>query len=557
MNTHAGDCEPWQKRKTIEGEEGNMIRARLAAHVPMLAALIWLMAGSALAQGSSDRVEVIISRSDASPHSRMSVRGFFNLVKRTAASLTAYALPLTKCEKWTLPKDQLEGVKKAAAKEGLLVTELGTGWDRLFQATPPDFAISEKQKSLLDLVKRSKATADVKIMAGPSPSTLEYALTKDAKAPAGSQAPKLTVALSDQTVLTVARTSLDLKRNVCIWRGEVEQTGGLVTLMWWPNGNMAGTVQDQGKIYSIRHLGGQFYAVAELNTERMPQEHAALPSSLRASDPTLRDDPLVQQGDASLLRRLVTAMRPPQASAVPAQQAPRKRAAAAPIKPGTKSKDVVIDVIVAYTRKAASNYGDVKRELVDLAIEEGNHSLRMSNLGHIKLRLVHAYQTSYVEDGEHFQHLWRFADRGDRYMDEIHALRDKYRADVGVLIVDDPAGCGLSTRVYADAEDAYSVVHHECAAASYSLAHEIGHLIGARHELALDKNMAPFPYGHGFVNGSKWRDIMSYKGSCGGCPRLPVWSSPNLRVKGDPAGTPDLDNARVVAEQAARVAAFR
>jgi peptidyl-Asp metalloendopeptidase len=142
-------------------------------------------------------------------------------------------------------------------------------------------------------------------------------------------------------------------------------------------------------------------------------------------------------------------------------------------------------------------------------------------------------------------------------MDEIHALRDKYRADVAVLIVDDPAGCGLSTRVYADAEEAYSVVHHECAAASYSLAHEIGHLIGARHELALDKNMTPFPYGHGFVNGSKWRDIMSYKVSCGGCPRLPVWSSPKLLVKGEPAGSAEIDNARVIAEQAARVAAFR
>jgi metallopeptidase family M12-like protein len=539
-----------------------MLRARLAARVPLLIALTWALAGSALAQTSNDSVEVIVSRSDASPQQHMSVRGFFNLVKRTAASLTAYALPFTKCEKWTLPKDKLDAVKQAAAKQGLLVTELGAGSDHVFQATPPDIKITPKQKSLLDLVKSGKATAGVKLMSAPSPSMLEYALTKDAKRPAATEAPKLTVALSDQTVLTIARTSLDLKPNLCIWRGEVEQTGGLVTLMWWPNGRMAGTVQDQGKIYSIRHLGGQFYAVVELNTERMPQEHASLPSNVRSSEPSLRDDPLVQQGDASLLHRLVTAVRRPQASAVPSEQVPRKGSAAPAqnaraTKPAARSKDIAIDVIVAYTRKAASNYGDVKRELVDLAIEEANHSLRMSNLANIKLRLVHAYQTAYVEEGEHFQHLWRFADRGDGYMDEIHGLRDKYRADVAVLIVDDPAGCGLSTRVYADAEEAYSVVHHECAAAAYSLAHEIGHLIGARHELALDKTMMPFPYGHGFVNGSKWRDIMSYKVSCGGCPRLPVWSSPTLLVKGEPAGSPDLDNARVIAEQAARVAAFR
>ena len=89
------------------------------------------------------------------------------------------------------------------------------------------------------------------------------------------------------------------------------------------------------------------------------------------------------------------------------------------------------------------------------------------------------------------------------------------------------------------------------------MAHEIGHLIGARHDLNIDKTMTPFPYGHGYVNGTKWRDIMSYKESCGGCPRLPVWSSPKVMIKGEPAGTPELDNARVIAEQAARVANFR
>src|SRR5262249_36060736 len=178
-------------------------------------------------------------------------------------------------------------------------------------------------------------------------------------------------------------------------------------------------------------------------------------------------------------------------------------------------------------------------------------------VGQVKLRLVHAYQTDYVEEGEHFDHVWRFADKGDGYMDEIHPLRDKYRADVAVLIVDDPKGCGLATRVYADAEEAFAVVHHECAVASYSVAHEIGHLIGARHDLNMDRNMTPFPYGHGYVNGTKWRGIMSYRESCGGCPRLPVWSSPRVTIKGEVAGTLDLDNARVIAEQAARGAAIR
>jgi hypothetical protein len=157
---------------------------------------------------------------------------------------------------------------------------------------------------------------------------------------------------------------------------------------------------------------------------------------------------------------------------------------------------------------------------------------------------VHTYRTDYAEDGGHFDHVWRFADRADGYMDEVHVLRDAYRADVAVLIVDDPQGCGLATRLQADAHEAFAVVHHACAAADYTLAHEIGHLIGASHDL-------------GYVSANNWRDIMSLKAGCGGCPRLPIWSSPDILVAGEPAGTADRNNARVIAEQAARVAAFR
>ncbi len=74
----------------------------------------------------------------------------------------------------------------------------------------------------------------------------------------------------------------------------------------------------------------------------------------------------------------------------------------------------------------------------------------------------------------------------------------------------------------------------------------------------MDKTMTPFPYGHGYVNGTKWRDIMSYRQSCNGCQRVPVWSNPDVFIKGEAAGTADFqNNARVIAEQAARVAAFR
>jgi hypothetical protein len=140
---------------------------------------------------------------------------------------------------------------------------------------------------------------------------------------------------------------------------------------------------------------------------------------------------------------------------------------------------------------------------------------------------------------------------------EIHHLRDEKRADIVGMIVDDPSGCGLSTRVAPDAEEAYFVVHHACAAITLSLAHEIGHILGARHDRGADETEGPFPFGHGHINGTKWRDIMSYQQSCDGCGRIPYWSNPRIGYRGEPTGTDENDNARVILRQAERVASFR
>ena len=522
-----------------------MIKTRTAWASLLLGCFVCLTIGLALAQTQPERVPLIMTK--LPPQNSPTYK---SIIKH-AGKARGQVLTLTKAEMWEVPKENVEAVKKAAADHGALATQLGSDWNRMFHSAPADMKMNDKQKAMMERAKASRATMGVGMMASPMAPMVEYALTKDAGpnigGPATSQeAARITIKLSDRTELVIVRTSVDIRKDMCVWRGAVEGTDAPATIRWWPGGKMAGTLQHAGKLYSIRHMGGEMHAVVEMGEDRMPQEHAPMAQGTRG-DPTLRDDPLVRQGDASSIKARTAAPGP-----APLDAAKPRIAPAAPA-----GKDVTIDVIVAYTRKAASSYSDVKRELVDLSIEEANNSFRMSNLGNIKLRLVHSYQTDYVEQGAHFDHVWRFADKGDGYMDEIHPLRDKYKADVGVLIVDDPQGCGLATRVYADAEEAFAVVHHECAVTTYSVAHEIGHLIGARHDLGLDRTMTPFAYGHGYVNGTKWRDIMSYKESCGGCPRLPVWSSPFVKIKGEPAGTPELDNARVISEQAARVAAFR
>ena len=155
-----------------------------------------------------------------------------------------------------------------------------------------------------------------------------------------------------------------------------------------------------------------------------------------------------------------------------------------------------------------------------------------------------------------FTSLYKMVDGVDGFKD-VKKLRNEKRADIVGLIIDNPSGCGLSTRVGAGPEEAFFVVHHSCAAITNSIAHEVAHLIGARHDRAFDTNNSPFAYAHGYANGTKWRDMMSYKEGCGDCPRIPYWSNPRIMYKGEPTGTAANDNARVILEQAERVSKFR
>ena len=146
-------------------------------------------------------------------------------------------------------------------------------------------------------------------------------------------------------------------------------------------------------------------------------------------------------------------------------------------------------------------------------------------------------------------------------MDEVHTLRNKYSADVCVLLISDNEYCGLASGIGTTAANAFCVVstYSTCATSNYSFAHEIGHLMGCRHDPFVDNTTTPFAYGHGYVNSSKgWRTIMAYRDACDSCRRLQYWSNPNITYGGDPMGTASTNNnARVWNERSNIVMTFR
>jgi hypothetical protein len=314
----------------------------------------------------------------------------------------------------------------------------------------------------------------------------------------------------------VARIETRPKDEALTWIGK--PLGPLDSAVFVVNGNnITGTVRVGQELYAIRPLGGGLHAVVRQDEKKFPPEHPPEFNQLETQpakefvNPALADAPQVQH---------------------------------------------VLRVVVAYTPRVAASVADIK-SIIDLAIAETNESYTNSGVK-INAELAYAYQVNYQESGSHDTDLRNFRTPNDSVMDEVHALRDAYKADVCVLLIDSPSYCGLASAILADESTAFAVVHYTCATGYYSLAHEIGHLQGARHNLEVDPSVTPFSYGHGSFNQiGKWRTVMSY--DCpGGCQRKPYWASPFVIYNGSPTGRVDCcDDARVLNETASVITSFR
>lgn len=148
----------------------------------------------------------------------------------------------------------------------------------------------------------------------------------------------------------------------------------------------------------------------------------------------------------------------------------------------------------------------------------------------------------------------------DGRWDEVHAWRSNVRADIVIGLVGSYSACGEAAAIRADKAHAFALVSYLCAQPGLSFVHEIGHLLGARHDEHADPQDAPYAYGHGYVHGNEWRTVMAYKhpaGPCPSCGRVNVWASPHATYKGVVTGTATLnDDVRVLNENAPIAAAF-
>ncbi len=422
---------------------------------------------SAWSEGGKEQATLILSNLPAKQSAE------YKALSDLAGQAKSQDLDMMKSEKWSVPRERLEAFLAAAAEKGVRVTRLDDDWNRVFEPMSQSEPMSDKQKTMMKKAMESEAAMGASMMKAPPQDVLDYALTKDIQEEEHEAPLSLVIPLKDNTAVTVRRTSVTKRANSYVWHGVVEGTGEPVTLLCYPGGRLAGTINYKGRTYVVKYMGGQMHAVVEYAPDKMPDEHCPASKDMMQKM-NMRTDPLIHQGDASML--------------MPDAEPTRSMT----MIPTDRAEDAKIALVVAYTKNAASHYFDIDKDLIEVAVAEANQSFRTSKIDNVQIDVVHTYETDYDEEGSHFDHVFRFRDKGDGYMDEVHALRDKYGADVGILVVDDPNGCGLSIRIAAEEKDAFAALHHNCAATMYTLGHEIGHLIGARHDRALDNTSQPF-----------------------------------------------------------------
>ena len=285
--------------------------------------------------------------------------------------------------------------------------------------------------------------------------------------------------------------------------------------------DVLGTIRSDADLYKVHPLGGGLTAVYRYDSsllEEPPAEGRAdvVLQSPSAARPSMEFDPPIASDDA----------------------------------------EAVIDVLVAYTRRARVEAHNIDA-LIRLAFDQMNRVYANSRVG-ARIRLAHSYQTEYVPRGDMSVVLTDLRTPADGRLDEVHAVRNRYGADLVVLLTGrgSPGWCWAA---YSGRHEAlgFSVVAQSCIG-DYSFTQALAWNQSAGRNPENHRNRV-FPYGHALCNDlGNWRTIMS-RNQDRRCPAIqPYFSNPEVSFMGTPTGDPEVrNNARVLRQTAHVVSSYR
>jgi peptidyl-Asp metalloendopeptidase len=349
-------------------------------------------------------------------------------------------------------------------------------------------------------------------------------------------APEMSFALPDGRVVTAVRqrTAENTARGAKSWIGTfTEEPGSIVTLTTY-KGVTAGSISYGDETWELIPAKGGKHVLYRVDVSKLP---------------TAEPEVLQQPTDLELLTADATSTTLGTTAAT--------------------SGGYVQDLLVVYTPKAAAQHGQATLEtMIQNAVAMANQAYQNSNVG-ITLNLVGLQSIAYTETGAIQTSLNDLRGTTDGKIDSIHKLRDTLGADLVSMISMDSDACGIAgvmTNVSTSSSYmGFSVVKSTCLS-QHSLAHELGHNQGNKHDRDNATTTGAYPYSFGFrrcvSDGTGFRTVMAY--SCTGAKRVAWFSNPDVTYNGyatgiDYAMNPanSADNARSMNNTAAVVAAFR
>ena len=332
-----------------------------------------------------------------------------------------------------------------------------------------------------------------------------------------------------------------------VWRGRLRGDQNSDVTLAVRGKKMAGTIVSGDRLYKIEPTEDNRHRLVELDEDALPLDHHPLvvPDDGTPADFASPEPDHQQPGVAGT---------PPTDSVT--------TAAATTI--------TNVDLLVVYTPTARARQGGqaAMNALIALGVDLANQAYSNSGIA-MQLRLARAAEVAYRESGNISTDLTRLRKTTDGFMDQVHQLRNQYKADLVALIVDNGGGyCGIAY-VMANgprasfANYAFSVTDRECVA-NNTLTHELGHNMGNAHDRA-SGGTGVFAYSYGYRDTvGKFRTIMAYPCPNVSCPRVKYFSNPKILINGRPAGvdhrinpTNSADNARSMNEVRTIVAGWR
>jgi hypothetical protein len=263
--------------------------------------------------------------------------------------------------------------------------------------------------------------------------------------------------------------------------------------------------------------------------------------------------------------------------------------------PPVTDESAVIRVLLVHSPALGGMVQDILGT-AELWVADMNTALALSLVPNVRVELAHVQQVLYDEDAWHMScygpalpgqteppllnDCYNLHMRDGREgMEDVPLYRDAYLADVVGYIETKVAApnhpgecrddhdcsipyscggsvCGEALDIKASPEDAFFSINWVIG--SLGFAHELGHIIGGRHENDTTADVSP-PYSYGYVYETStlaFATIMANGGFDG--VRLKRYSTPDVVYEGAPIGTAERsDVARLIRERGPIVANFR